>query len=265
MTDGQVPPWLNTEHPKIRIVTHEEYIPHIYLPTFSSHCIELNLHRIPDLSEQFVYFNDDMFLLRSTKEEDFFRNGLPCDAAIMKPIRMKQNGIRAEINDLYVINDRFSMLNCILRNPTKWFNPKYGLMQISSLLMLPYGGFSGFFIAHLPIAYRKSVYREVWEKYGNILDETCGHRFRNATDVNQWLMQYWQFVTGEFVPRKPRIGRTYEGKTYLNEVCDVIRSQKYKMICCNDSIDIDDFESASRRVREAFNSILPNRSDFERY
>ena len=264
VTNGQVPAWLNRDHPKIRCVRHDEYIPQQYIPTFSSHCIELNLHRIEDLSEHFIYFNDDMFLLRPTRPEDFFRSGMPCDAAIMKPIRMIQNGIRAEINDLYVINDRFSMLNCIRRNPSKWFNLQYGLKQISSLLMLPYGGFSGFFIAHLPIAYNKSVFHEVWDAYGDILDETCRHRFRDVRDVNQWLMQYWQFVTGRFVPRAPGIGRTFEGKKYLDEACEIIRAQKYKMICINDSIDIDDFSAAAEKVRKAFNDILPTSSELER-
>ena len=34
----------------------EDFIPEEYLPTFSSHVIEWNLHRIPDLFDNFVYF-----------------------------------------------------------------------------------------------------------------------------------------------------------------------------------------------------------------
>ena len=53
VTDGQIPDWLNTEHPKLHVVNHGDYIPKEYLPTFSSHTIELNLHRIAGLSEHF--------------------------------------------------------------------------------------------------------------------------------------------------------------------------------------------------------------------
>ncbi|MBR6159158.1 MAG: Stealth CR1 domain-containing protein, partial [Lachnospiraceae bacterium] len=64
VTCGHLPDWLDTGHPKLNIVNHKDYIPEQYLPTFSCRPIELNLHRIPGLSDDFVYFNDDMFLLR---------------------------------------------------------------------------------------------------------------------------------------------------------------------------------------------------------
>lgn len=60
VTCGQKPDWLNENHDKLVLVNHEDYIPHEYLPTFSSHTIELNFHRIKNLSEHFVYFNDDV-------------------------------------------------------------------------------------------------------------------------------------------------------------------------------------------------------------
>jgi UDP-N-acetylglucosamine-lysosomal-enzyme len=63
VTNGQVPIWLNVSHPKIRIVTHKEIFKwQEHLPTFNSLAIESHLHRIPGLSEHFIYFNDDMLL-----------------------------------------------------------------------------------------------------------------------------------------------------------------------------------------------------------
>lgn len=77
-TDGQVPAWLNTEHEKIRIVDHRKFIPHEYLPTFSSRPIEAHLHRIPGLAEQYIFLNDDFFLAAPCGKETFFTaNGLP--------------------------------------------------------------------------------------------------------------------------------------------------------------------------------------------
>lgn len=72
VTWGHLPKWLNVNHPKLHIVNHKDYIPEKYLPTFNSHTIEMNLHRIEGLAEQFVYFNDDMFLLKPVYMEDFF-------------------------------------------------------------------------------------------------------------------------------------------------------------------------------------------------
>ena len=58
ITYGHLPKWLNVNAPKLNIVKHEDYIPKEYLPLFSSHGIELNMHRIEGLSEKFIYFND---------------------------------------------------------------------------------------------------------------------------------------------------------------------------------------------------------------
>ena len=77
VTWGHVPEFLDLEAPRLHVVRHEEFIPAEYLPTFSSHAIEMHLHRIPGLAEHFIYFNDDMFLLRPMQETDFFRDGLP--------------------------------------------------------------------------------------------------------------------------------------------------------------------------------------------
>jgi len=78
VTDGQVPPWLNTSHPKINLVDHREIFrdPHV-LPVFNSHAIESQLHHVPGLADQYLYFNDDMFFGRPVEPELFFTsNGM---------------------------------------------------------------------------------------------------------------------------------------------------------------------------------------------
>lgn len=78
VTCGHVPEWLNLKHPKLVIVNHADFMPREYLPTFNANSIELNIHRIKGLSEKFIYFNDDMFIMNKTKKEDFFVDGKPC-------------------------------------------------------------------------------------------------------------------------------------------------------------------------------------------
>lgn len=77
ITNGQRPKWLNVNHPKLKWVRHEEFIPEEYLPTFNSSAIEMNIHRIDGLSENFVFFNDDMYLIQDVKYSDFFVNEKP--------------------------------------------------------------------------------------------------------------------------------------------------------------------------------------------
>lgn len=71
----QRPNWLVIPHPRIKIVHHDEIIDPEYLPTFNPNCIESYLHKIPGLSEHFIYINDDFLFGRDTKIDDFFQNG----------------------------------------------------------------------------------------------------------------------------------------------------------------------------------------------
>ena len=56
----------------IKVVLHKEFIPYQFLPTFNSCTIEMFLWNIPNLSEKFIYANDDMLPIKPLKETDFF-------------------------------------------------------------------------------------------------------------------------------------------------------------------------------------------------
>lgn len=69
----QVPDWLDTSHPRIRIVHHDEVIDPEYLPTFNCNVIESYLHRVPTSSNTFLYLNDDHLFGAPTALDDFLR------------------------------------------------------------------------------------------------------------------------------------------------------------------------------------------------
>jgi len=71
--ESQYPDW--AEPGQLRMVLHRDIIPEEYLPTFNSCTIEMFLHRINKLSQEFIYFNDDMFPVTDCKREDFFQDG----------------------------------------------------------------------------------------------------------------------------------------------------------------------------------------------
>ncbi|XP_054609096.1 N-acetylglucosamine-1-phosphotransferase subunits alpha/beta-like isoform X2 [Dunckerocampus dactyliophorus] len=73
VTNGQIPFWLNMENPRISVVTHQEiFLNHDHLPTFSSPAIESNLHRIPGISQKFIYLNDDVMFGKDVWVDDFY-------------------------------------------------------------------------------------------------------------------------------------------------------------------------------------------------
>lgn len=67
--EKHIPKWLNRSSPKLRIVFHDEFIPRGFLPTYNIRIIEAFEHRIKDLSEHFIYCDDDFFFLNPIKQE----------------------------------------------------------------------------------------------------------------------------------------------------------------------------------------------------
>uniref|UniRef100_A0A8D3C3W7 N-acetylglucosamine-1-phosphotransferase subunits alpha/beta n=1 Tax=Scophthalmus maximus TaxID=52904 RepID=A0A8D3C3W7_SCOMX len=73
VTNGQIPSWLNLDNPRISVVTHQDiFRNHSHLPTFSSPAIETHIHRIPGLSQKFIYLNDDVMFGKEVWPDDFY-------------------------------------------------------------------------------------------------------------------------------------------------------------------------------------------------
>ena len=73
VTADQRPDWLDDSDDRITLVSHAEIFPDSdMLPTFNSHAIEACLHRIPGLSEHFIYMNDDVFFGREVSSDLFY-------------------------------------------------------------------------------------------------------------------------------------------------------------------------------------------------
>lgn len=272
VTWGHLPPWLNTHHPKLHIVRHEDYIPEEYLPTFSSHPIELNFNRIEGLSRKFVYFNDDTFLIAPVKERDFFKQDLPRAACGFDVINPSYDKTYYNIlgNNMRTINSRFTGSMLLRHHFGKVFSPRYDGKHIKSFLLLPWctNTITGFINPHLPNAYLKDTLDEVWEKEGEILDQTCRRKFRSPDDVSQDLFRYWQYATGRFMPvNMKKMGRFYYIEKQQGEYDSVIRKQKCRMICLNDDLETEDADIYNRlknQIIEDFDVILGEKSQFEK-
>jgi len=273
VTWGHLPGWLNRGYPKLHIVNHHDFIPAEYLPAFSANTIELNLHRIEGLADQFIFFNDDMFFMRPVKQARFFQRGLPCDFAVMNPAYTMDlapgsgdNRIfYIPYNDVNHLNARYAMRECVSKHPLKWFNPVYGMNLLRNVLLYPWGRFVGFVDHHLPQPYLKSSFEDAWTDFSSVMDTTCRNPIRTDGDVNAWIVRYHQLATGRFHPIAPPKNAVFTLEKDNAKVLDIIRRQKMPMICLNDSPFIGvDFSREQAELQRAFAQILPEKSGFER-
>lgn len=269
VTCGHVPDFLNLAHPKLHHVKHTDFLPAEVLPTFSSHAIEMNLHRIPGLAEHFVYFNDDLFLLRPVAETTFFRNGLPCTYGGEYPIELVgEIGIwqHAAVNDLGVINAHFNKREQVKQYGKKYANRAYrwqdNIRTRAAEKLFP-NYFTGFKNLHAPASYTKQTFEAVWNAEPELLARTTAHRFRNAEDVNQWVCLWWQIASGQFAAFNTDNVVSCIDESTIDELCHIIRTQGHDMLCINDPEKTVDIPKLSARLHDAFEMILPKKSAFE--
>lgn len=269
VTCGHLPKWLNTECSKLDIVKHSDYIPKEYLPTFSSHPIELNLHRIPNLAEHFSYFNDDMYIISPVKPEDFFKKRRPRDRAVLTVNCVKESWEIQHINNqnTSIINEEFNFRESLRHNLAKWFNIKNGLDNLRNFWLLPCPRFPGIKHEHANSNLLKTTLEEVWDKYPEVLGRTSQNKFRTHLDINQWIFKDWQIVSGNFLPISKQskfVDLKFENG--LKDAKKIIENQSTKILCINDAENIDDqmFEDMKNSLKASFDTILGDKSEFEK-
>lgn len=147
VTDKQSPNLDSVKHivskEKIEIVDHEEiFRDNIeFLPTFNIRSIDALLFKIKDLSEKFIYFNDDMFLVKKTNPEDWFVG----DKAVLtgnwvktynkKPIKIISQKIKSFFNMRPSFNASQSKAANIAGFNSKYFKSYHcGRPQIKSVI-----------------------------------------------------------------------------------------------------------------------------------
>ncbi len=179
ITDSQIPSWIK-EFQIVKIIDHKEIIPKEYLPTFNSHVIEAHLHKIPNLAEHFIYFNDDVFVARPLPKGHFFKsNGL---ASLFLSDKSYQNMVA----------------NGII-TPTLSASLKVSLM-LSEIL--------GFRIdtplVHTYIPLRKSMFDLVEKIYAEEIASFLPNKFRTNEDLNvaTCLVPWYSYAQGYSTPER---------------------------------------------------------------
>lgn len=175
VTAGQTPSWLKP-HPKVSVINHRTiFSDHFHLPTFNSHAIEANLHKIPGLSERFIYFNDDVFLNRKVKERHFYSK--------RGKIKIYTTGTPSK-RGVYTRADIGFFAG--------WKNNNQFLDNL-------FGKKKRFYLEHAPFALRKSHIRALEKVFPEIIQRNSSHKFRSPEDfaMLNGLIQYFAAHQGQ--------------------------------------------------------------------
>ena len=246
VTDNQVPEWLDTSNPQIKIIDHRDLLPERCLPCFNSSLLEKYLYRIPGLAERFIFSNDDMLLNKPVSSGVFFASdGLPIIRLTRKPFRKL----------------RWYWREVICKKPLKNYSKK---IDHSSLLVeRKYGHYFTGMPHHNIDAYSRSYYQQIVEEvlYEEYRANDASH-IRNNNDIHRSVINYMALAERRghlrYVNKKESmLVRIHKEKDYK-------KLQKLNPIffCMNDS----EYEQRSDRERagDYLEKRFPNKSGFER-
>jgi hypothetical protein len=179
VTDEQVPPlverardWAPALRDKLVIVDHREiFAGHgDCLPTFNSRSIETMLHRIPDLAEHHVYFNDDFLLVKPVAPGEWFRGGWPVVRGRWSVPQDREIGQRLR-----------RILRRVLNRP-KPPRPLHQRSQALSAALVGYGR-RYFSTHHVPHPMRRSTLQRFFGERPDLLHANIRPRLR---DISQF-------------------------------------------------------------------------------
>ena len=246
VTDNQTPKWLDTSNPKVCVVDQNKIMPSLCLPCFNSSLIEKFFHEIPDLSERFLYANDDMFINKEVSIYDFFTTeGFPIIRLTRKPFRQLRWFWREKICKKPLKN-----YSKTIANASKIVKEKYGIYYTG----MPH---------HNIDAYLKSDCKRIAEEV--LRDEFLSNwknRKRSNDDIQRIVFSYvalaekrghMRYVT----QKESMMVRTHKKKDYES-------LEKYipMLFCVNDSeyATNDDRIKAKKLLANRF----PQKSQFEK-
>jgi hypothetical protein len=189
VTDGQDPQLdkeIVTYFPEransIKIVDHKEIFRGFeqYLPTFNSRSIECMIWRIKGLSERFIYFNDDTFLIRETRPEDWFINNRP----VLRGKWLLLPALRILWKKAMIIVNK-DILNRQDYQP----RPSYHVGQWLAASQL---GFKFNYLAfcHTPHAINRRRVEDFFNNNMLLLEKSISYRFRNHNQLNFIALSY---------------------------------------------------------------------------
>ena len=234
----------NTQQNKIRVIHHDQFIPLKYLPTFNSNTIEMFIHLIPGLSENFIYMNDDFYILKERKLTDFFvisdkdKTILPCYNCLEKSSilnRFKYRWVQKIVMIPFI--NRIHHY-CLLKNLNEYMNISNNVMMYRR--------------THTPVPLTKKIMSSAFDMHFDGFDEIWENcRFRNKDDYLLIVIaMHYSIIFGDAVIKTKNKLKTYEVNKLSQE------NVNHELKIQHDFLSINSFDIDSETEIEYFYKLL---------
>lgn len=231
---SQVPAWADTDN--LHIVLHKDIIPVEYLPTFNCNPIEMHLHRIEGLDEEYLYFNDDMFPVADCSPDDFFHDG-------------------KGVISFYKHYLSSGMYKKLCRNSDRLARKALG-MTGALYFIRP---------QHICSPMLKSECEELYEKVKPEILVTTASRTRTAENLNQYLFLDYMYYKGKIINKKISNKHFSVAVASPEKIDAFLRKPTRNLVCINDvHLSERRYEMLHDAILTAFGSKFPDKSRFEK-
>ncbi len=236
------PSWISDKSDRLVWVDHTDVIPAKYLPTFNSHVIELYLHKIPDLSERFIYCNDDFFVMSPMTPTDFFteaglsRSRLEGYGMVSGPVRAGDpDYLNASRNSAGILHEAFGFMATQLHQ-------------------------------HVPYAMRKSTMLEIEEMLSTQLAAFRKNKFRKINDINipSFFYHHYALAKGQAVTATSSYIMVKSNDIRWRVRLDMARFNPYAFVCINEGGANQPSVSWHQSVEEFMKDMFRSKAPWER-
>jgi FkbM family methyltransferase len=213
---GQRPDWYKKYHTDVIYIDHTEIFgDKSLLPTFQCRPIEAHMWNIPNLSEHFIYFNDDMFL------GDFLR----------------RDQMFTDDGKIIVYSDSYLPRGHVTSKTPTW---KAARQNSANIFAEIFGEKERPWSHHHPVPFTKTLFNEVWNhpKLGLEMKRTSSSRFRKHTDICVTeMISLYALETNRVIQRKiPAFRIEIKGFDSLAELVKKLSRNTYTFYCLNDDV-----------------------------
>jgi len=249
VTDNQMPDWLNMDNPKINIIDHSQLIPEAGLPCFNSAVIESYLYKIPDLSEHFLFANDDMFFSAAVSPDFFFKeDGFPI-------VRLKRKPFGKWHYRIY----------CFGKFLTGKKPSRHQKIVTDSALLVEkmVGKYYSDQHHHNFDAYKKSDFREAIEKiFAKQTEKSLQHHTRNKEDFHRSAISFYALAIGHGHLKYVTNRESMRIPVHNPDFIEFLNRYQPKLLCLNDCQRTTDEDRA--RIQPFLEKLFPEKSTFEK-
>ena len=231
--ESQVPVWVDRS--RLKVILHSDIIPAEYLPVFNSCAIEMYLHRIPGLSERFLYFNDDTYPVRPMSEEDFYPDG---KAAIHMSRQLLVMGsvFRATARNSSVVARK----GAGLRPSLCYFRPQHTVTPL----------------------FRSSCEELFASEQSDIIKSMTPVRTRDNSCQYQYSV--YMYLKGLTLQKRTSNKHFSLAVARIDEICAFLASPTHDFVCINDvEMPQAQFEEYREKILASFEGLLSGKSRFE--